>query len=73
MKKALKNLKRRLNYTEVGGSPFLGINKILVKSHGSSKAKTIYACVRQVIDIHNSNYIEKMREGIKNSSMVGEN
>ena len=73
MKKALKNLKRRLNYTEVGGSPFLGINKILVKSHGSSKAKTIYACVRQVIDIHNSNYIEKMREGIKNSSMVSEN
>lgn len=72
MKKAFKNLKRRLNYTEVGGSPFLGIEKILVKSHGSSKAKTIYACVRQVIDIHNSNYIEKMREGIKNSSMVGE-
>lgn len=73
MKKALKNLKKRLNYTEVGGSPFLGIEKILVKSHGSSKAKTIYACVRQVIDIHNSKYIDKMREGIKNSSMAGEN
>lgn len=73
MKKALKGLKRRLNYTEVGGSPFLGIEKILIKSHGSSKAKTIYACVRQVIDIYNSNYIEKMREGIKKSSMVGEN
>ena len=73
MKKALKNMKKSLNYTEMGGSPFLGIEKILVKSHGSSKAKTIFACVRQVIDIHNSNYIEKMREGIKKSSMVGEN
>ena len=73
LKKAFKNLKKRLNYTEVGGSPFLGIEKILVKSHGSSKAKTIYACVRQVIDIHNSNYIDKMRDGIKNSSMAGEN
>ena len=72
MKKAFKKLKRRLNYTEVGGSPFLGIEKILVKSHGSSKAKTIYSCVQQVIAIHNSNYIEKMREGIKKSSMVGE-
>ncbi|MBO5344438.1 MAG: phosphate acyltransferase PlsX [Clostridia bacterium] len=72
MKKVFKNLKKRLNYTEVGGSPFLGINKILVKSHGSSKAKTIYSCVLQVIDIHNSNYIEKMKEGIKNSSIVGE-
>lgn len=73
MKKTFKNLKARMNYTDVGGSPFLGIEKILVKSHGSSKAKTIYACVRQVIDIHKSGYIEKMREGIKNSSMVGEN
>lgn len=73
LKKAFKNLKKRLNYTDVGGSPFLGIEKILVKSHGSSKAKTIYSAVKQVIDIHNSNYIEKMREGIQNSSIVGEN
>ena len=67
-----KNLKKKLNYTEVGGSPFLGIDKILVKSHGSSKAKTIYSCVLQVLDIHKSNYIEKMREGIKNSNLAGE-
>ena len=62
-----------MNYTDVGGSPFLGIDKILVKSHGSSKAKTIYSCVLQVMDIYKSNYIEKMREGIKNSSISGEN
>ena len=72
MKKAFKNIKRQLNYTDVGGSPFLGLNKILIKSHGSSKAKTIYSCVLQIIDIYNSNYIEKMREGIKNSSIAGE-
>ena len=73
LKKAFKNLKKRMNYTEVGGSPFLGIDKILVKSHGSSKAKTIYSCVLQVMDIYKSNYIGKMREGIKNSSISGEN
>ena len=72
MKKVFKRLKKRINYTEVGGSPFLGIDKILVKSHGSSKAKTIYSCVLQVIDIHKSKYIEKMREGIKNSNLAGE-
>ncbi len=72
MKKSLKNMKAKLNYTEVGGSPFLGLNKILIKSHGSSKAKTIYSCVLQIADIHRSNYIEKMREGIKNSSIAGE-
>lgn len=72
LKKVFKNVKKTINYTEVGGSPFLGIDKILVKSHGSSKAKTIYTCVLQVIDIYKSNYIEKMREGIKNSSLAGE-
>lgn len=72
LKKVFKNVKKTINYTEVGGSPFLGIDKILVKSHGSSKAKTIYTCVLQVIDIYKSNYIEKMREGIKNSNLAGE-
>ena len=72
MKKVFKNIKKHLNYTEVGGSPFLGLNKILIKSHGSSKAKTIYSCVTQIKEIYASNYIEKMREGIKNSSINGE-
>lgn len=70
LKKTFKKIKGRINYTEVGGSPFLGIDKILIKSHGSSKAKTIYTCVLQVLDIYKSNYIEKMREGIKNSCIV---
>ncbi len=72
LKKVFKNMKSRLSYTEVGGSPFLGLNKILIKSHGSSKAKTIYSCVLQIMEIYKSNYIEKMREGIQNSSIAGE-
>ena len=72
LKKTFKNLNAHLNYTDVGGSPFLGLEKILIKSHGSSKAKTIYSCVLQIIDIHKSNYIENMRKGIKNSSIAGD-
>lgn len=70
LKKTFKNLKGKINYTEVGGSPFLGLQKILIKSHGSSKAKTIYTCVLQIMDIYKSNYIEKMREGIQNSNTI---
>lgn len=70
LKKTFKKLKGRINYTEVGGSPFLGLQKILIKSHGSSKAKTIYTCVLQAIDIYKSNYIEKMKEGLKSSSIM---
>lgn len=70
LKKVFKNLKGKLNYTEVGGSPFLGLNKILIKSHGSSKAKTIYTCVLQVMNIYKSNYTEKMKAGILSSSII---
>jgi len=72
MKKAFNNIKAHLNYTDVGGSPFVGIEKILIKSHGSSKAKTIYSCVLQVLDIYKANYIEKMKEGIQKSNLLGE-
>jgi len=64
MKKVFKELKSKLNYNTQGGSPFLGINKIVVKSHGTSKAETIYSCVRQVKDIYESNFIENLRAGL---------
>ena len=72
MKKVFKKLKGRVNYTDVGGSPFVGLNKILIKSHGSSKANTIYTCVLQAVEIHKSNYIESMKEGIAKSSLTEE-
>lgn len=61
----MKKLKNRINYTSVGGSVFVGIDKILVKSHGSSKAETIFSCVAQVKSVHESHFIEKMREKLK--------
>jgi len=63
MKKVFKNIKSRMDYNALGGSPFLGINKIVVKSHGTSKAETILSCVKQVKEIHESKFIEKLREG----------
>lgn len=65
MKKVFKNIKTKMDYNTQGGSPFLGINKIVVKSHGTSKAETILSCVKQVKEIHESKFIEKLREGFK--------
>lgn len=48
MKGAFKELKTRMDYNAVGGAPFLGVKKIIVKSHGSSKAKAICASILQV-------------------------
>ena len=62
LKKAFRNIKQRMDYTSIGGSPFLGVQKILIKSHGSSKAKTIHAAILQVKTIHEARIIDKIKE-----------
>ena len=37
----LKKLKKRFDYSEYGGAPILGFNKLVIKAHGRSKAKAI--------------------------------
>jgi len=40
-KGAYKNFKKSLNYAEYGGAPFLGINGVCIKAHGSSSSLAI--------------------------------
>ncbi len=47
LKDGLLNIKKRFDYTEVGGAPFLGINGIMIKAHGSSDAVAIKNAIRQ--------------------------
>ena len=61
LKNAFKRIKERMDYTSVGGSPFLGVQKILIKSHGSSKAKTIVAAIEQVKTIHEAGVVDKIK------------
>lgn len=46
-KKAFKNLKKRMDYTEYGGAPLLGINGGIIKAHGSSDSKAIMNAILQ--------------------------
>ncbi|GHV03789.1 hypothetical protein FACS1894211_16560 [Clostridia bacterium] len=47
IQKDLKKALGRMDYTKTGGAPFLGIEKIIVKGHGSSKAETVCAAILQ--------------------------
>ena len=49
MKKDLKGLKKMLDVNEVGGTPFLGITRPVIKAHGSSDARAIRSAVLQAI------------------------
>lgn len=63
--KTFKNLKNTFDYGSHGGSLFLGTKKIVVKSHGSSKAESIYHSIQQVIEAHNAKLIEKMQDAVQ--------
>lgn len=47
VKPGLSRFKKKLDYTEHGGAPLLGVNGLCLKSHGSSDAKAIKNGVRQ--------------------------
>jgi glycerol-3-phosphate acyltransferase PlsX len=61
LKPALKNVKKELDYSEQGGAVLLGLEKLIVKSHGSSKAKSIKASVLQAVKLHKSNVINEIK------------
>ncbi|AOZ94184.1 phosphate acyltransferase PlsX [Paenibacillus crassostreae] len=43
----LKALKKKLDYSETGGAPLLGLSSLVMKSHGSSNGTAIKNAVRQ--------------------------
>ena len=46
----------------MGGALLLGVKKVVIKSHGSSKAKTITAAVESAANIHRGNLIGKVED-----------
>ena len=66
LKPALKKFKKRMDYTEYGGGILLGINKPLVKCHGSAKEKLFAITIKQAEDYAKSNAINKIRDEIEN-------
>ena len=62
MKGVFKKLKKNLDYNLYGGTTFLGVNKIVLKTHGTATAETILSCVNQVKQIHESGIVDKLKE-----------
>ena len=48
-KGAFSKLKKRFDYREVGGAPFLGLETLVVKAHGSSDALAFKNAIKQCV------------------------
>lgn len=65
LKPALKEIKKKMDYTEYGGALLLGIDGGIIKCHGTSKAKEIKSAILQAYEFEKTNTIENIKEAIK--------
>ena len=66
IKPAVKGMKKRFDYKEYGGAPFLGVDGICVKAHGSSDMKAFKNAIRQAVTLKENNTIQKIKEEFEN-------
>lgn len=64
LKPVFKQVKNRLDYNSHGGACFLGVKKVVVKSHGSSKRKSISASILQAKELVDKNICADIERGI---------
>ena len=63
-KPAFKQLKKKLDYTEYGGAPLLGVNGGVIKAHGSSNGKAFRSAILQGVKLISSNATSLLGEQI---------
>ncbi len=62
--RSLLRIRQRVDYSEYGGAPLLGVNGVSFIAHGRSDAKTIAAGIRMVAAATKADYVGAMREAI---------
>lgn len=68
LKPTFNSLKKKMDYKEYGGAPFLGVDGICVKAHGSSDGKAFKNAIRQARLFHKNELIKKIKEEIEKSN-----
>lgn len=61
----LKKLKKRLDYSEYGGAPILGFEKLVIKAHGRSNAKAIKNAILLAEKSASADLPDQMEKSIK--------
>lgn len=72
VKPALKKTLKSFDASEYGGAPLLGLNGLVVKTHGSSKAKEVSTSIIQCVTFKEQQINEKIRKNIGISPMEEE-
>jgi glycerol-3-phosphate acyltransferase PlsX len=63
-KGAFRNVRRKVDYTEYGGAPLLGVNEPCLIGHGRSSAKAIFNAIRFAASYARSGVIRRIGDNI---------
>lgn len=62
LRKSFKNLKNSRDYNKYGGAVFLGVDKVVVKAHGSAKRESIENAVLQAAEAVKAGTVETIKK-----------
>jgi glycerol-3-phosphate acyltransferase PlsX len=68
---AFDNFRKRVDYSEYGGAPLLGVKGVCIISHGRSNAKAIKNAIRIAADFASSNMNERIEEELREFAEAG--
>jgi len=63
-KPAFRRVKKRMDYTEVGGAPLLGVQGAVVKAHGSSNGHAIASAIAQCRRMIEGNVVQTIAQRV---------
>lgn len=67
LKPQLDEFKKKVDYSETGGAPLLGVNGVVIIAHGSSSPKAIKNAINRARELSEKNINEHIREGIESN------
>lgn len=68
---AYKDFKKRVDYSEYGGAPLLGVKGVCIICHGRSDANAIKNAVRVAGDFASSKMNQRIQEGLREFAIAG--
>ena len=71
-KKGVNEIRKTMDYREIGGSMLVGLNKPVIKAHGSSDALAIMGAVKQAMTAVESGFCEEIRANVSRMTLPRE-
>jgi len=69
-KGAFRSLKQRINPEQFGGAPLLGLNRNIIKAHGSSNQNHISGAIKIALDLVQHDMIGQVVEDVKGANEI---